>query len=136
MTIQGVLDLRIVRETVAGNDFVTFVENQLLPNLMNFNGYNSNSIVILDNCSVHHVSGVADSIESVGALCHYLPPYSPDFNPIELLFSKVKLMIKQMEVELSETMDIETIVLAAFSTVSPEDCRGWIKSCGIFSNNN
>lgn len=53
MTIQGILDLKLVRETVKGDDFVNFVENQLLPNLMNFDGHNSNSVVIPDNCSVH-----------------------------------------------------------------------------------
>ena len=83
------------------------------------------------NCSVHHVTGVADAIDSVGALVHYLPAYSPDYNPIELLFSKVKLKIKEMEVEYNE-MDTETIVLAAFSTVTPDDCEAWVKSCGIF----
>ena len=131
MTVRGILDLKIVRETVKGEDFVSFTEKQLLPHLMNFDGHNSNSVVILDNCSVHHVTGVADAIDSVGALVHYLPAYSPDYNPIELLFSKVKLKIKEMEVEYNE-MDTETIVLAAFSTVTPDDCEAWVKSCGIF----
>ena len=71
-------------------------------NYINFDGHNCNSVVILDNCSVHHVSGVSDAIGNVGALP------SPDYNLIELM----------IKVELSETMDIETIVLAAFSTVT------------------
>lgn len=56
-----------------------FIERQLLPHLMSFNGTNPNSIVIMDNCSVYHVDGVADTFE---VIVHYLPPYSPDYNPI------------------------------------------------------
>ncbi len=62
----------------------------------------------------------------MGSLVHYLPPYSPDYNPIEMLFSKVKSSIRLMELELSATMDIETTVLAAFSTITKEDCEAWI----------
>ena len=130
MTMHGILDLKVVRETVTGDIFIEFIESQLLPNLMAFDGHNSNSVVVLDNCSVHHVSGVVEAIGDVGALVHFLPPYSPDLNPIEMLFSKVKSMIRQMELELSATMDIESIVLAAFSCISADDCTAWIKSCG------
>ncbi len=49
---------------------------------MPFDGNNPNSVVILDNCSIHHVDGVVDMIHKVGALVHFLPPYSPDYNPI------------------------------------------------------
>ena len=134
MTVEGVLDLKIVRGTVTGDTFIDFIERQLLPHLMTFDGVNPSSVVLLDNCSVHHVSGVETTIEDVGALLHYLPPYSPDYNPIELMFSKVKSAIREMELELSATQDIETIVLAAFSTVTPEDCTHWIESCGIYNS--
>ncbi len=135
MTVHGVLDLKVVQETVTGEVFIDFIERLLLPHLMVFDGYNPNSVVILDNCSVHHVSGVADAITDVGAFVHFLPPYSPDLNPIEMLFSKVKLMIRQMELELSASADIESIVLSAFSCVTAEDCAAWIKSCGIYHTN-
>ena len=69
--------------------FVEFIETRL-PHLMTINGFDPNSVVILDNCSVHHVSGVESCIEDVGAFVHYLPPYSPDYNPIEMLFGKDK----------------------------------------------
>ncbi len=77
---------------------------------------------------------MADVIQEVGAIVHYLPPYSPDLNPIELLFSKVKSVIKAMELELSATQDIESIVLAAFSTVTAMDCEAWIESCGLYNH--
>ena len=93
---------------------------------MPFNGVNSHSIVVLDNCSIHHVEGIAPMIEEVGALVHFLPPYSPDFNPIEETFSKVKAEMKSLEASMADVADIETIVFSAFVRVTPEDCKGWI----------
>lgn len=60
MTVKGILDLKIVRCTANGDVFLEFVEENLLPCLMPFNGSNPNSIVILDNCTIHHVAPVTD----------------------------------------------------------------------------
>ena len=133
MTVEGVTDLKIVRGGVTGDIFNDFVEKQLLPQLMTFNGSNPNSVIILDNCSIHHVPNVASTFRDVGVLVHYLPPYSPDYNPIELLFSKVKAVIRQMELEFSVTKDIDTIVLAAFSTITREDCEAWVYNSTLYS---
>ena len=64
MTTEGIGALRIKRGTVDGETFLDFIERDLLPMLMPFNGINRNSVVILDNCSVHHVSGVKVSYKS------------------------------------------------------------------------
>jgi len=53
----------------------------------------------MENCAVHHVDQIATMIQDVGCLVHYLPPYSPDFNPIESAFSKVKLELQAGEQE-------------------------------------
>ena len=95
---------------------------------MPFNGTNPHSVVILDNCSIHHVPEVAKSIQDVGALLIYLPPYSPDLNPIEELFSKVKKVMKSLEMDQN---DIETLLLASFASVITEDCIGWIRHTGV-----
>ena len=65
-------------------------------------------------------------------LTHYLPPYSPDYNPIELAFSKVKYLLKAMEAEMQAIQDIDTILLAAFAQITPDDCSAWINSIGIY----
>ena len=87
----------------------------------------------MDNCSIHHIDEVTELIQQTGALVHWLPPYSPDYNPIEEAFSKTKSMMKAMEVEMQVLQDIETIVYAAFSTITPSDCRGWIADSGIYN---
>ena len=66
----------------------------------------------------------------MGAIIHFLPSYSPDYNPIEELFSKVKSIMRALENE--EIEDVETIALMAFAMISSEDCRNWIQSVGIY----
>ena len=63
----------------------------LLPHLLPYNGFNATSVVIMDNASIHHIEEVSKTIQDVGALLIPLPPYSPDYNPIEKAFSKLRL---------------------------------------------
>ena len=94
MSVNGLLDVETIKHTGDGDAFYDFVQCHLIPHLMPFNGINPHSIVILDNCAIHHVTEVVQSITDVGALVHFLPPYSPDFNPIEETFSKVKSVLQ------------------------------------------
>ena len=82
--------MKIVRGGVTGDDFIDFININLLPHIMTFSDDNPSSVIILDNCSIHHVTGAVQCIKQIGSLVHFLPPYSPDYNPIELLLSKVK----------------------------------------------
>ena len=74
------------------------MEQQLVPTL------HSGDIVIMDNLAAHKVKGARQAIESVGARVLYLPPYSPDFNPIETVFSKFKWMLKSAADRTVETL--------------------------------
>ena len=100
---------------------------------MPFDAQSEHCVVVQDNCAIHHVLEVTDAINDVGVIVQYLPPYSPDYNPIEECFSKVTSMLKAMEVEMEYYDDIDTIVLAAFSTISQQDCIGWINDSGIYN---
>ena len=132
MSYNGILDCKTVNHSVNGDNFYYFVQSTLLPHLMPFDGNNPHSVVILDNCSIHHVEGITEMIEEVGALVHFLPPYSPDYNPIEEAFSKVKSTLKELDVEANAGVDPETLVLAAFSSIEPKDCQQWINHAGIY----
>ncbi len=61
-------------------------------------------------------------------MIHFLPPYSPDLNPIEMTFSKVKSIIKDFEYTMPQN-DIKTVLLTAFASIPPQDCQGWITHC-------
>ena len=86
----------------------------------------------MDNLSVHHVPEVESLISKVGALVHYLPQYSPDLNPIEECFSKVKTCLKSGNTIYSD--DPESAILAAFTCITPNDCENWIRDSGTYNN--
>ena len=90
LSAKGILDVSIVQGTSNGDTFYDFVQEYLLPLLQPFNGINTHSVVVMDNCSIHHISEAVKMIEEVGAIVHFLPSYSPDLNPIEEAFSRLK----------------------------------------------
>ena len=100
---------------------------------MPFNGTNPNSVVIMDNCSIHHLHDVIRLIHSVGALVLFLPPYSPDLMPIEECFSKVKHFLRLHEAVAQSVQDIKLLVTAAFASITPDDCLGWSRDCGYIN---
>ena len=69
-------------------------------------------------------------LEAAQVITQFLPPYSPDFNPIEEAFSEVKSALKAMENEMYIVDDLNTIVCAAFATITKQDCIGWIRHAG------
>ena len=125
----GVLDFITSKSTNTSQSFQHYVEKALLPFLQPFNGVNARSVVILDNASIHHTSSVVDTIQSTGALVQFLPPYSPDLNPIEMTFAKVKSVLKMNETNWKDH-DVETVLIVALNTVTKSDCEGWITHCG------
>ena len=133
MSVNGMLDCKTVIGSVNGEVFYDFVQSALLPHLMPFNDVNPNSVVVLDNCSIHHITKIVQMIEELGTLVLFLPPYSPDYNPIEEAFSKVKSMLKLMDKEAEVTEDLESIVLSAFSFITAHDCQQWINDASIYT---
>ena len=104
---------------------------------LNISFLNCNSLMALSSHTRQLLNTKAASvIQDAGAIVHYLPPYSPDFNPIEEAFSKVKPLIMNMESSTTaDDLDIDTIVLLAFASTTSEDCKGWILKCssGIYN---
>ena len=91
---EGLLGVELTSCSVNSDKFFDFVRGTLIPNMQPFDGSNSKSILIMDNCSIHHVDAIKELIQDAGILLIYLPPYSPDLNPIEETFSSVKYYLK------------------------------------------
>ena len=89
MSSTGIIALDLTTDTVNGDKFFDFLRGSLIPNMMEFNGMNPRSIVIMDNCSVHHVEEVTELLRQAGIVL-FLPPYSPDLNPLEEAFGYSK----------------------------------------------
>ena len=102
--------------------FVTYASGVLCP------GLRPGDIVVMDNLSVHKSPEFAGLVEAAGAEVRFLPSYSPDLNPIEKMWSKIKLLLRSAEARTQEALD-EAISLA-FSKVTAKDAAGWFASCG------
>jgi len=87
---------------------------------------------MLDNASIHHVHWIVKTIESVAVLIHFLPPYSPDLNPLEEAFAKVKAYLKANEAAIYASTDeqLQDFIIAGFASITPEDCHGWFRHSG------
>jgi transposase len=100
-----------------GEMFLAWVRQGLVPTLQ------PEDVVILDNLATHKVAGVRHAIEAAGARLLYLPPYSPDFNPIENLWSKVKHVLRRLSPRTADEL-LQAVALA-FAAISTADCHGF-----------
>jgi len=105
-----------------GDIFLAYLEQVLCPRLRPGQG------VIMDNLSAHKVAGVREQIEATGARLIYLPPYSPDFNPIEQAWSKVKQILRSLKARTAEAL--EAAVAEALAAVTAANAIAWFSHCG------
>lgn len=133
MGLCGLLDVYTTSGSVNEEVFLDFLERSLLPQLLPFDGVNPHSVVLMDNAAIHHTDRVVTIIRSTGALLHFIPPYSPDLNPIEECFSKVKAYLKEHSNEMQPS-NVEDCVMQAFCTVTSDNCAGWFNHAGYIND--
>jgi len=102
--------------------FLGYIRFRLAPTLR------PGQVVIADNLRAHHSPAVRAAIEARGAHFLPLPPYSPDFNPIEEAFSKVKHCLRRAQARTDD--DLRAATWAAFATITQSDVAGWFTHCG------
>jgi len=107
---------------VNGERFLMYLKENLVPRLR------QGDIVVMDNLCSHKVKGVCELIESAGAHAVYLPPYSPDYNPIEQMWSKIKAILRKIKARSPEALLLALPL--AFETVSTSDILGWFQLGG------
>jgi transposase len=122
LSLDGIAAPMTVAGAVDGIVFKTYVEKVLAPTLL------KGDIVIMDNLGAHKVAGVGELIEARGARVIYLPPYSPDLNPIEKCWSKIKTYLRAAKARTREAL--EQALKEVLLTISEKDARGWFASCG------
>jgi transposase len=105
-----------------GELFKAYIVQFLVPTL------SEGDIVIMDNLSSHKVAGVVEPIIAAGAKVVYLPPYSPDFNPIEMMWSKLKAYLRKVKARTKVLL--EKAIAEALKLVSTIDILGWFAECG------
>jgi len=123
---QGLTAPFVIDHAVNGEIFKAYVQHYLVPVLT------PGDIVVMDNLGSHKVAGVREAIASAGAMVWYLPPYSPDLNPIEKLFAKFKALLRKAA---------ERTVAALWNTIGdlldsfpPSECLNYFRSSGYVNN--
>jgi transposase len=122
LTMEGVLASMTIESPTDGEVFLAFLEQVLVPRLK------PGHIVILDNLGAHKVEGARQQIESCGAQLVYLPPYSPDFNPIEQAWSKLKPLLRAVKARLLD--QLEPVIAQAIAAITPQNAQAFFRHCG------
>jgi len=113
MTIEGSVDTLVFNE---------YCKQVLQPTLK------AGDVIVLDNLGAHRASRIEEIAKECGARVIWLPPYSPDFSPIELMWSKVKTYLKKAKARTQE--ELEKAIALALKTVTKSDCLNWFGHCG------
>ena len=125
-TVDGIGPSIVLDGAVNGAIFQAYIQRVLVPALR------PGQIVVMDNLNVHKHESVRAAIRQSGCRLVYLPSYSPDFNPIELAFSKIKAHLRRVGVRTQEAL--ETAIGEAIDLVTPSDATGYFRHCGFTSS--
>ena len=126
LSSDGTMHAMSVRGSVDGDVFSAYMEHVLCPNVRN------GDIVVMDNLSVHKRDSVRVMIEERGGELRFLPPYSPDMNPIEKGWSKIKTALRAAATRTYEALD--GAISSALQAVTSQDAAGWFTCCGYPSD--
>lgn len=122
LTLCGLMAPMVLDGPMNGPAFLAYVEQVLVPTLR------PGRVVVMDNLPVHKVAGVRAAIEEAGAQLWLLPPYSPDFNPIENAFSKLKALLRKAA---ARSVDqLWAAIAAAIDTFTPQECANYFAAAG------
>ena len=121
LSLAGVTAPMTIAGAVDGVVFLAYVEQVLVPTLQ------KGDVVVMDNLGAHKVKGVSEAIEGCGAKLIYLPPYSPDLNPIEKCWSKIKTYLRAAKARTREAL--EKALQEVLRLITIEDAAGWFASC-------
>ena len=118
----GIVAPMVINGAMNGEAFLAYVKQCLVPTLKR------RDIVVVDNVSFHKVAGVAEAIQAAGASLRYLPPYSPEFNPIELVFHPLKALLRKAAERTVE--GLERCVRSFIRALDPSECVGYFRHAG------
>ena len=126
LALSGFRGLMTIDAGTSTDVFLAFVEQVLAPNLR------PGDVVVMDNLAAHKAAIVRAAIEAVGATALFLPPYSPEFNPIERAWAKLKDFVRRMPTLTRDSFD--SALASAMDAVSTDDIHGWTAFAGYDLN--
>ena len=118
----GVVAPLVLDGPMTGEIFLAYTEQMLAPTLK------PGDVVVMDNLPAHKVAGVEAAVRAVGASILYLPPYSPDLNPIEKMFAKLKAHLRKVKARSFDALVEE--IGSLIRSLTPKECRNYLESSG------
>ena len=122
ISMVGIMAFTYCKNAINGSIFMAFIEKFLLKKLR------PGQIIFLDNIKFHKAERIRQMVESAGAKLVFLPPYSPDFSPIENMWSKIKHFIKKLMPRTEE--EFHSALCSALNQLNDDDFEGWYEHCG------
>lgn len=122
LSMDGIVAPMVMDGAMDGEMFSAYVRTLLVPCLM------PGDIVIMDNLPAHKVASAREAIEAAGAILLFLPPYSPDFNPIEKAIAQIKAFLKKTAARTKPELD--AAIAKAIDLVTPQNARNYFDTCG------
>lgn len=122
LTLDGIVAPMVLDGPMNGEAFLAYIRQVLVPEL------NKGDVVIMDNLPAHKVTGVRQAIEQAGARLLYLPPYSPDFNPIEMAFAKLKAALRKAAAR--TIPELWEVIADAIEQFNPTECINYFAAAG------
>jgi transposase len=119
MSYNGMVATMTIEEATDADIFLAYIEQVLCPALK------PGDVVVMDNLSAHKVNGVQELIEKAGAEVLYLPPYSPDLNPIEKAWAKLKQLLRSAKARTKEALD--QAITEALRRITQQDAKAWFR---------
>jgi transposase len=119
MSLGGMIATMIIEAATDAEIFLAYLDHVLCPALK------AGDVVVMDNLSSHKVAGVREPIEAVGAEVLYLPPYSPDLNPIEKAWAKLKQLLRNAKARTAQALEQAIAVL--LPNIRPQDAQAWFR---------
>lgn len=123
LSLRGLLATMTIEEATDGDIFLAYVEQVLCPKLR------PGDVIVLDNLSAHKVAGIGELIQAAGAELLYLPPYSPDLNPIEKAWAKLKQLLRSAKARTAEALD--QAIAELLPQITPQNAQAWFRHSGI-----
>jgi transposase len=125
LSLEGLLAPMTTKAATDTDVFLAYLDQVLIPELV---AKKPGATVIMDNLKPHRAVAVKEKLEAAGLKLRYLPPYSPDFSPIEPAWSKIKTLLRSAAARTRETL--EAALLPALDAISPQDAAGFFTHCG------
>lgn len=121
MDREGMVATKTVKGSMKGKDFNDFIKTELLPKLR------EGHVIVMDNLNIHKMEGIQELIAEKGARIEYLPPYSPDFNPIEMLWSTLKAFVRRFPLRMIS--GLEKLIEIGLYLIGKSFFRNWFIKC-------